>query len=109
MVARCQAVLRRADRTDLSVENFAIDDQKKVLIIDGEEILLGPTEFAILSLLASNPGRVFSRQELIDKAWPKDVIVMENTVNVPINRLRHNLGPYAPQIVTRAGFGYLFQ
>ncbi len=109
MMARCQAVLRRSEQTDLSDKNFAIDDQKKVLIIDGVEIVLGPTEYSILSLLMSNPGRVFSRQELIDKAWPKDVIVMENTVNVLINRLRHKMGAYAPRIVARPGFGYFFQ
>ncbi len=109
MLARCQAVLRRAEHKDLPKEGFVVDDRKKVVVIDGEEVLLGPTEFSILSLLANNPGRVFSRQELIDKAWPKDVIVMENTVNVLINRLRHKLGPYAGHIVARAGFGYLFQ
>ncbi len=109
VVARCQAVLRRSEQTDSSSKGFVIDDRKKVLIIDGEEILLGPTEFAILSLLVSNPGRVYSRQELIEMAWPKDVIVMENTVNVLINRLRHKMGPYAQHIVARPGFGYLYQ
>ncbi len=109
VIARCQAVLRRYEHDDSADQNFVIDNEKKVLIVDGEEILLGPTEFAILSLLASNPGRVYSRQELIDKAWPKDVIVMENTVNVLINRLRHKMGAYAQHIIARPGFGYLFQ
>ncbi len=109
VIARCQAVLRRSEHEALPDSNFVIDDQKKVVIIDGVETLLSPTEYSILSLLASNPGRVFSRQELIDNAWPKDVIVMENSVNVLINRLRHKLGAYASHIVTRAGFGYLFQ
>ncbi len=109
VLARCQAVLRRAEHTVLSNESFVIDEEKKVVVIDGNEIVLGPTEYSILSLLARNPGRVYSRQELIDKAWPRDVIVMENTVNVLINRLRHKLGPYAPHIVSRSGFGYLFR
>ncbi len=109
VIARCQAVLRRSEHEALPDSNFVIDDQKKVVIIDGVETLLSPTEYSILSLLASNPGRVFSRQELIDNAWPKDVIVMESSVNVLINRLRHKLGAYASHIVTRAGFGYLFQ
>ncbi len=109
VIARCQAVLRRTEHTDLSNQNFVIDERKKSVIIEGEEILLTPIEFAILSLLASDPGTVYSRQELIDKAWPHDVIVMENTVNVLINRLRHKLGAYASHIVSRSGFGYFFQ
>ncbi len=109
VIARCQAVLRRSENDELSGQNFVIDDQKKVVILDGVETVLGPTEFSILSLLSSEPGRVYSRQELIEKAWPKDVIVMENTVNVLINRLRHKLGRYAPHIVARPGFGYFFQ
>ncbi len=108
LIARCQAVLRRSEPA-AAPGNLVIDDQRKLLVVDGAEIVLGPTEYAILSLLAGNPGRVYSRQELIDRAWPHNVVVMDNTVNVLINRLRHKMGPYARHIVARPGFGYLFE
>jgi DNA-binding response OmpR family regulator len=52
---------------------------------------------------------VFSRQQLLDEVWPKDVIVTERTVDVNITRLRKKLGAYAACIVTRLGFGYTFE
>ena len=67
------------------------------------------TEFELLSLLMENRGRVFSRQELINRAWPNDVIVSDRTVDVNITRLRKKIGPYADCIATRMGFGYYFK
>ncbi len=109
LIARCQAVLRRSQHGAARDGRFQLDEQKKMLIKGDEQVLLNPTEYGILSLLMSSPGQVFSRQELKDRAWPSDVIVLERTVDVAINRLRHKLGKDAYRIVARAGFGYYFE
>ncbi len=109
LIARCQAVLRRSRSEAARDGQFQLDEQKKMLIKGDEQILLNPTEYRILALLMSSPGQVFSRQELKDRAWPSDVIVLERTVDVAINRLRHKLGKDAYRIVARAGFGYYFE
>ena len=59
-------------------------------------------------LLLDEKGRVFSRQELIDRIWPKDVLVLDRTVDVNITRLRKKIGKFSKCIVTRLGFGYYF-
>ncbi|MBR6141810.1 MAG: winged helix-turn-helix domain-containing protein [Bacteroidaceae bacterium] len=59
-------------------------------------------------LLLSNRWQVLSRQQLMDNIW-SDVIVSDHTVNVHITRLRKKLGPYASHIVSRQGFGYVFE
>ena len=76
--------------------------------IDGEEVPFTKTEFEILHLLLDEKGRVFSRQELIDRIWPKDVLVLARTVDVNITRLRKKIGKFSKCIVTRLGFGYYF-
>ena len=81
---------------------------KKTGSIEGEDIPFTKTEFELLHLLLDERGRVFSRQELIDRVWPKDVLVLDRTVDVNITRLRKKIGPYAKCIVTRLGFGYYF-
>ena len=55
-----------------------------------------------------HPGRVFSREQLLDKAWPEGVVVTDRSVDVSITRLRKKLGPYAKWIVTRPGHGYAY-
>ncbi len=111
LIARCQAVLRRSHH-DIKIPatdtRFRLDDQKKILMKGEERVLLNPTEYGIMKMLISRPGRVFSRQELT-RAWPQDVIVLERTVDVAINRLRHKLGDDADRIVARPGFGYYFE
>ena len=81
---------------------------KKTVTIDGEEIAFTKTEFELLHLLLDERGRVFSRQELIDRVWPKDVLVLDRTVDVNITRLRKKIGRFSKCIVTRLGFGYYF-
>lgn len=69
-------------------------------------VLTHPLE--ILHLLLDERGKVFSRQELIDRIWPKDVLVLDRTVDVNITRLRKKIGRFSKCIVTRLGFGYYF-
>ena len=63
-------------------------------------------EFEILNLLASNPGRIFSRDEIIAKVWEDNVIVVDRVVDVNITRLRKKLGNIGNKIITRSGYGY---
>ena len=82
---------------------------KKTVTVDGEDVPFTKTEFELLKLLLEERGRVFLRQELIDKVWPKDVLVLDRTVDVNITRLRKKIGRFSKCIVTRLGFGYYFE
>ena len=92
----------------LSYNGLILNLDKKTTTVDGIPVNLTPTEFELLQLLLTNRGKVLSRQDLMDTVWA-GVIVSERTVNVNITRLRKKLGPYAQNIVSRTGFGYLFE
>lgn len=68
-----------------------VDHSRKQAIVNGRTMHLGPIEFKILSHLLSDPGRVFSRKDLIEKAWPSKVFVQPRTVDVHVGRLRRQL------------------
>ena len=85
-----------------------LDPDTKTVTIDGAPVPFTRTEFDLLRLLLEQPGRVYSRAELLARAWPEDVIVTERTVDVNITRIRKKLGPYAARLRTRSGFGYYF-
>jgi DNA-binding response OmpR family regulator len=113
VVARVKAVLGRTSATPSSVqelrhEGLVMDLAKMTVTVDGQPILLTKTEFEILKVFLANQGQVFSRQELLDKVWPRDVVVTDRTVDVNITRMRKKIGRYSSCIVTRHGFGYLF-
>lgn len=116
VLVRIRAVLRRtAEQNGGQVEPSVIGYQglelnldKKTVTIDGENVPFTKTEFELLRLLLEEKGRVFSRQELIDRIWPKDVLVLDRTVDVNITRMRKKIGKFAKCIVTRLGFGYYF-
>ena len=114
VLVRVRAVLRRTADTStqqsntLRYQGIEMNLDKKTVSIEGEDIPFTKTEFELLHLLLDERGRVFSRQELIDRVWPKDVLVLDRTVDVNITRLRKKIGPYAKCIVTRLGFGYYF-
>ena len=92
----------------LAYNGLQLNLDKKTATIDGNRVNLTPTEFELLHLLLLNRGKVFTRQQLMDSVWA-GVIVTDRTVNVNITRLRKKLGPYAQNIVSRTGFGYLFE
>jgi two-component system alkaline phosphatase synthesis response regulator PhoP len=115
VLVRIRAVLRRtAERNGeqqsnvLRYQGLELNLDKKTVSIDGEDVPFTKTEFEILHLLLDEKGRVFSRQELIDRIWPKDVLVLDRTVDVNITRLRKKIGKFSKCIVTRLGFGYYF-
>ncbi len=115
VIVRVRAVLRRTQdggtRQQSNIINYQgleLNLDKKTVSIDGEDIPFTKTEFEILHLLLDERGKVFSRQELIDRIWPKDVLVLDRTVDVNITRLRKKIGRFSKCIVTRLGFGYYF-
>lgn len=113
LLLRVQAVLRRTHRPAPSgvpagKDGISLDERGKSLSVDGRPVSLTRTEFGILQLLMGRPGMVFSREQLLDKAWPDGVLVTDRSVDVCITRLRKKLGPYAKCIVTRPGHGYCF-
>ena len=116
VMVRIRAVLRRTaeqngtaeEPTVIGYQGLLLNLDKKTVSIDGENVPFTKTEFELLRLLLEEKGRVFSRQELIDRVWPKDVMVLDRTVDVNITRMRKKVGRFAKCIVTRLGFGYYF-
>ena len=115
VLVRIRAVLRRSAEVQgqkphavIRYQGLELNLNKKTVSIDGKDVPFTKTEFELLRLLLDERGRVFSRQELIDRIWPKDVLVLDRTVDVNITRLRKKIGRFATCIVTRLGFGYYF-
>ena len=112
--ARIKAVLRRSMKNEIqektasdcySFQGLCINREAKSASIDGQPLQLTKLEYEMLSLLLSNMGKAFSREEMLEHCWPKDAIVLDRTVDVNINRLRKKIGPYGKYIKTRVGFG----
>ena len=113
VLTRVKAVLRRTasavpDRRTITYEGIELDLDSKRCMVDGKETKLVKKEFEILCYLLSNPGRVFSREEILQKIWNGEVIVNDRTVDVNITRIRSKIAPYGNHIVTRSGYGYGF-
>jgi DNA-binding response OmpR family regulator len=111
VLARVKAVLgRSATNGDIiRFRNLCMDVQARRVVVDGQEVALTKTEFSILHLLLTHQGRVFTRNQLIERVWPTDVVVTERTVDVNLTRLRKKIGEYAACISNKTGFGYYFQ
>ncbi|MDO4180942.1 MAG: response regulator transcription factor [Bacteroidales bacterium] len=116
VMARVKAVLRRthspheqAEATQLQYKGLILDLTKKKVSIDGAEVALTKKEFEILLLLLQNTGRVFSREDILNKVWQEEVYVLDRTIDVNITRLRKKIGAYGKCIVTRLGYGYCFE
>jgi len=115
VIARVRAVLGRTaahmpeEPEKLAYEGLKLDLCNKTVEVDGEFVTLTKTEFELLGLLLRHRGQVFSRQEVLNRVWPKDVIVSNRTVDVNITRMRKKIGRYSQYIVSRPGFGYLFE
>lgn len=113
VMARVKSLLRRsADSWEndqiLRTGSLEVDLTQKICKIDGETVHMPRKELELLSLLMSNPGRLFSREEILAEIWPDEVIVLNRVVDVNITRLRSKLGPYGKMIMTRSGYGYGF-
>ncbi len=115
VMVRVRAVLRRTadmgaadEPTLLRYQGLALNLDNKTVSVDGESVPFTKTEFELLRTLLEEKGRVFSRQELIKRIWPQDVMVLNRTVDVNITRVRKKIGQYSKCIITRLGFGYFF-
>ena len=114
LLARIRAVLRRTNPgqvTNLLVAgDVELDRDTHRVRRGGKELHLGPTEFKLLEFLMQSPGRVFSREQLLDGVWGRDVYIDERTVDVHVGRLRKaiNRGRDADPIRTVRGAGYSF-
>lgn len=114
LISRIKALLRRGANSDNSKSTDKVDmggikiDRERYLIIqDGKEINLPKKEFELLALLASKPGKVFTRDVILDKVWGGDVVVGDRTIDVHIRKLREKLGEEF--IKTVKGIGYKFE
>lgn len=116
VIARVNAVLRRStivrsttdDNSLLRCGGLSVNPQLKKCSVDGNDVRLPRKEFEILSLLLANPGKIFSRTDILSSIWPEDVVVLERVVDVNVTRLRSKIGPYGKLIVSRSGYGYVF-
>jgi DNA-binding response OmpR family regulator len=115
LASRVKAVLRRTAptprRQTLQYKGLQIDFDSVVVTVDGKVVHLSPFEFKILTFLAQNPKRAYSRDDILNNVWREDAFVMPRTVDVHIRRLRTLIekDPARPEYIkTVRGFGYIF-
>lgn len=114
LVARVHAVLRRSRKESpeepLQVGTLSIDVQKQKVMMAGQSVPVTPLEFDLLRILAAHPGRVFRRNELLDRVWGRDFTGVDRVVDVHVFKLRQKLeaGGAGSLIETVRGVGYRF-
>lgn len=115
LVARIQAVLRRGplkaeeeDRERLQRGAIVVDAARHQVTIDGKDETFTATEFRLLHFLAAHPGRVFTREQLVNRAIGADAIVIDRNIDVHIRAIRKKLGKHRELIETVRGVGYRF-
>lgn len=132
ILARIKSVLRRTERAGsgapvqgsvaaaaktedikqkriIKEEGLVIDLDQIVCTIDEVPVRMPRKEFELLSLFMSNPGKIFSREDILQKVWSDEVVVVNRVVDVNVTRLRAKIGKYGKLIVTRSGYGYGFK
>lgn len=107
VLARIAAVLRRTSSKKLN--GITCDRATLVCTVDGTPLKLPKKEFELIALFLENPGRIFTREELLDRIWPEKSVVVDRSVDVHITRLRGKIAPYGKNIVNRSGYGYGWQ
>ena len=121
VIARVKSVLRRTTGhininitttrkpNHLVVDGLCLDLEFKRCTVDGEEVRLTRKEFELLAHLIQHRGKICSREQILNKVWSHEVVVLDRTIDVNITRLRSKIGAYGSYIVTRSGFGYGFR
>ncbi len=112
LISRIKALLKRSGNIstqkeeNIAIAGLEIDRERYLIIQDGKELNLPKKEFELLALLASKPGKVFTREVILDTVWGGDVVVGDRTIDVHIRKLREKLGEEL--IKTVKGIGYKF-
>jgi len=111
LISKVKALLRRLKDSDsssdlITVGDLVINRDEYKIVLNKEEIILPRKEFELLSLLASKPGKVFKREDILDKVWGNEVIVGGRTIDVHIRKLREKIGD--DSFKTVKGVGYKF-
>lgn len=116
LLSRVKALLKRtqlveeevkvAEDSTINIGSLSIDRERYMITVDGQDMVLPRKEFELLSLLASKPGKVFTREEIYSSVWGEQVIVGDRTIDVHIRKLREKIGE--DHIKTLKGIGYKF-
>lgn len=118
VLTRVKTVLRRfssyenktgKDSRRLVNGGIELDLKSKRCFVDGTDAKLVKKEFEVLSLLMRHPDTVFSRDEILNNIWEENENVFDRTVDVNITRIRQKIAPYSHRVVTRQGYGYVFE
>ena len=111
LISRVKALLRRkgvmVNEEETNTGGIKIDREKYLVIMDGNELSLPKKEFELLSLLMSKPGKVFTRDSILNDVWGQEIIVGDRTIDVHIRKLREKIGE--DHIKTVKGVGYKFE
>lgn len=107
LLARIAAVLRRSN---IRKPGGVYCDRKSLICyVDDRMLKLPRKEFELLALFTENPGRIFTRDEILDKIWPEKTVIADRSIDVHVTRLRGKIIPYGNNIITRSGYGYGWQ
>jgi len=109
LISKVEALLRRANRKQsetIVTSKIVVNRERFLVLLEGEEIQLPKKEFELIELLASRPGKVFTRDQILGTVWGDETIVGERTIDVHIRKLREKLGE--SYIRTIKGVGYTF-
>lgn len=111
LISRINAILRRKAPTETTgkilVGNLEIDKDSFTVVKEGMRVQMAKKEFELLHLLASKPGKVFTRENILEKVWGDDVLVVDRTIDVHVRKIREKLGDN--YISTVKGVGYKFE
>jgi two-component system alkaline phosphatase synthesis response regulator PhoP len=115
LVSKVKALLRRIKDDDdtkediIKINNLIINRDEYKIILKGKEIILPRKEFELLSLLVSKPGKVFKREDILDKVWGNEVVVGGRTIDVHIRKLREKIGDKAFKTVKGVGYKFVIK
>jgi two-component system alkaline phosphatase synthesis response regulator PhoP len=111
LLARVQALLKRkskakVDENIIDANDIQINKDRREVIFEGESVHIPKIEFDLLVLLASNPGKIFSREEIYSKIWGNEVYVSDRTLDVHIRKLREKIGKEHIKTIKGVGYGF---
>lgn len=115
LVSKVKALLRRvkdsSEKQDevIKINGLVINRDEYKIILNGKEIVLPRKEFELLSLLASKPGKVFKREDILDKVWGNEVVVGGRTIDVHIRKLREKIGDKSFKTVKGVGYKFVIK